>query len=451
MPGKCVLILLDGLGDRAYRQLNRQTPLQAASTPNLDRLATMGASGLYHAATLGRALPSEDAHFAMFGYPAADFPGRGALEALGAGHRPAPDDVALLAHLVELQVSDGCLRLVTDQPLATAAEFAALTAAISPCRLNGNTITFLPHQTHRGGSGILLLEGTKLSPRVTDTNIMTEGRLLPAPHPWQEHADDPAARHTARLLADYLRRVHRQLAAHPVNEQRRREGRGEINGLVTQRGGRLQVVEDFHRHNGLRGLSISSGIVYWGLASFLGLAVERDHDGDEPGRDLARRLDIARQALPDFDFIHVHTKAPDQAAHAKDPLGKMRVIEALDRGLGEAIEPLLADPEVLLVITADHSTPSAGPLIHSGEPVPLTMVGEGIRVDGVNAFDEVAVAGGALGTVRSGELMALVINALDRAKLAGLRDHPADLPYWPGPCEPFKVAPPDGEGSDEQR
>ncbi|MDF1614056.1 hypothetical protein [Desulfurivibrio dismutans] len=60
-------------------------------------------------------------------------------------------------------------------------------------------------------------------------------------------------------------------------------------------------------------------------------------------------------------------------------------------------------------------------------------------MDRITAFDEVAVAGGALGTVRGGELMALVINALDRAKLVGLRDHPADLPYWPGPCEAFKL------------
>ena len=63
MAKKCILILLDGLGDRAYEELNYLTPLQAAKTPTLDRLAAGGANGLYHAAMLGQALPSENAHF----------------------------------------------------------------------------------------------------------------------------------------------------------------------------------------------------------------------------------------------------------------------------------------------------------------------------------------------------------------------------------------------------
>ena len=63
------------------------------------------------------------------------------------------------------------------------------------------------------------------------------------------------------------------------------------------------------------------------------------------------------------------------------------------------------DPEVLLVVTADHSTPSSGPLIHSGESVPLTFYGRGVRRDRVSLFNEVDVAGGASGGVRGKELM----------------------------------------------
>ncbi|MCI5125709.1 MAG: hypothetical protein D3925_14850, partial [Candidatus Electrothrix sp. AR5] len=36
---RCLLILLDGLGDRAYPELGDRTPLQAAHTPNLDNFA----------------------------------------------------------------------------------------------------------------------------------------------------------------------------------------------------------------------------------------------------------------------------------------------------------------------------------------------------------------------------------------------------------------------------
>lgn len=55
----------------------------------------------------------------------------------------------------------------------------------------------------------------------------------------------------------------------------------------------------------------------------------------------------------------------------------------MDDGIGQAIGPLLEDPDLLIVVTADHSTPSAGQLIHSGEPVPLLFHGEGVRRDSV--------------------------------------------------------------------
>jgi 2,3-bisphosphoglycerate-independent phosphoglycerate mutase len=99
---KIILILLDGLGDRSYPILNHQTPLQAANTPNLDRLATMGGNGLFHASAIGQCLPSEMAHYLLFGYDAKHFPGRGLLEAVGFGVPFDEGDVLSLAHLASV-------------------------------------------------------------------------------------------------------------------------------------------------------------------------------------------------------------------------------------------------------------------------------------------------------------------------------------------------------------
>ena len=63
---KIILVLLDGLGDRSYAVLNHQTPLEAAKTPNMDRLAAMGSTGMFNAPTPGECLPSEMAHFLLF-------------------------------------------------------------------------------------------------------------------------------------------------------------------------------------------------------------------------------------------------------------------------------------------------------------------------------------------------------------------------------------------------
>ena len=71
--------------------------------------------------------------------------------------------------------------------------------------------------------------------------------------------------------------------------------------------------------------------------------------------------------------------------------------------------------------------------------MPLTFFGQGVRRDKVSRFDEVSAAGGALGTVRGRELMYLLLNHLDRAKLQGIMDTPVDQPYWPGHYQPFRL------------
>jgi 2,3-bisphosphoglycerate-independent phosphoglycerate mutase len=435
MPKKCVLILLDGLGDRSYEQLMHQTPLQAARTPVLDHLAELGASGLYHASRVGQALPSENAHFSMFGYEMEEFPGRGALEALGAGIDFGPKDVAVLVHFVSVCETDGCLVLAKDRPEASEDESIDLIKAVGEYETYGVNIRFT--RTKRL-DGILTLQGD-VAPFVTDTDSMREGHPLVEISPWKDYQQDTASRNTAKVLKSYLLSSHEKLKNHPVNKLRARKGLPTINGMATQRAGRLKTVVPFFQKYGLRGLSIASAFVYWGLAAYIGFDCEKVADTKDPGKDFAERLEIARKALDRYDFIHVHTKAADEAAHKKDPMAKKLAIESLDRGIGEKIAPLMDDPEVLIIVTADHCTPSSGPLIHSGETVPMTLFGRGIRRDRVKQFDEISAATGALGCLHGKELIYLILNHLERAKLHGIMDMPVDQPFWPGNYEPFRI------------
>ncbi len=435
MDKTCVLLLLDGLGDRACKKLGQRTPLQAARTPALDRLARLGACGLYHATLMGQALPSENAHFALFGYDEPDFPGRGALEALGAGVALGPHDVAVLAHLACLEERDATLVHLDGNPPLSVGERQALQASVASFAAHGVDLNL--HQTS-SRFVILTLTGD-VAPFFTDSDPMRAGAYLMDVTPTEGHTGDEPSRRAAAALRAYLRWAHAELKAHPLNQRRALGGKPAVNGLVTQRAGRLRPVVPFIRRWGLRGLSISEGPLYRGMSAFLGLDHRDLPSGGDAADDIAQRLQIAREALDNYDFIHVHTKAPDEAAHTKDPRAKVRVIEALDRGIARAIPTLLDDPRVLLVVTADHSTPSEGPLIHSGEGVPLLMCGSGIRRDRVRRFDEVSVAPGALGTLRGRELLLLILNHLDRAKLVGIMDTPSDQPYWPGEYAPFTL------------
>src|SRR4030042_167727 len=85
-----------------------------------------------------------------------------------------------------------------------------------------------------------------------------------------------------------------------------------------------------------------------------------------PGDDLRERRRVAYESR-EYDFVHVHTKMPDDAGHAKDPVRKKEVLESLDGGMNFAVDQIASDPEVLLVVTADHSTASSGGVIHTGE------------------------------------------------------------------------------------
>ncbi len=427
---KCILLLLDGLADRAQASLNGLTPLQAAHTPNLDQLAADGACGHFHALRPGRALPSEAAHFFMMGYSPQEFPGRGYLEALGEGVPFEAGEVLLLAHLARCQPEGDRLLLQKKKPPLPEEEADALIEAVAAFSSERGKARLI---RSKGPSGILALSGS-VSPRVTDSDPMLKGRPLLAPQPWQEAAGDPSAQNTSALLSEYLTWAHRTLAAHALNQ----EATSPVNAMITQRAGQAKDIPPLKERWGLKVLSISSASIYRGVFLALGAEAVVLHQAPDPGDDLKAKLGLALERLPDFDLIHVHTKTPDEAAHQKDPLLKKKVIQSLDAGLGQVL-PQLRRAGLLLVITGDHATASSGQMVHSGEPSPLLLHGPDVWRDRANGFDEVTCAAGALGLLLGSDLMHVILNGLDRGKLWGLRDNPQDLPHYPAPELPLLI------------
>jgi 2,3-bisphosphoglycerate-independent phosphoglycerate mutase len=438
---RCILLLLDGLGDRGHGVFDGQTPLQAARTPNLDAVARAGMTGLYHAHLQGTALPSELAHFIMFGYDLAEFPGRGLIEAIGEGIPVAEGEVALLTRIFGVERRDGHLVLEHEDPRVEPTVCAALQEQIRHFEHGGVTVEFVPV---KGIGGILRLRGD-VSAAVTDSNPIIEGRPLMEVLPIAGHEGDAAAVRTADVLNEYLRWSHGQLENHPLNRQRQKAGTFAINGVGTQRAGKRRPLDLFAERWGLKGLMIASGSIYHGLGEVIGMETRRVRDTGDPEKDLLERLRLAKEAT-DYDFIHVHTKVPDEAGHKRDPLYKKQVIEALDRAVAYAVQEILPDEDILFVVTADHSTAACGRMIHTGETVPIVMTGRYSRRDTVAAFDEISCAAGCLGPVRGRELMYLILNCLDRGKLWGLMDSPVDQPYTPGRYTPLQVAEPPRPG-----
>lgn len=431
-----ILILLDGLGDRSYRILNYRTPLQAAHTPNLDRLARLGSNGLFHAASPGQCLPSETAHYLLFGNDLETFPGRGLLEAVGEGVKFDDSDVLCLAHLAGVSWQNGVPILTQGRRdiARTVQETGQLFAAVTSYDAHG--IRFRLQQTHHNDA-ILRMSG-RVSPHVSDSTPFVTGRPIARIWPLRDNPEPKHAARTAKALNNYLTHAHKVLSNHEINKLRAEENLPPVNFLATHRCGRRIVQEPFHERWGLTGMLIASGSVFGGLAHELGLTFVRAKDTDKADKDLRERIDLA---LTDssHDFIHVHTKVPDDAAHTGDPKNKQAAITALDLGLDKLVKALETRDDLLVVITADHSTPSISPLIHSGEPVPVAMVGPTVRRDAVDSFDEVSAARGCLGLLRGRELMLTILNHADRSSLLGHRLGENEKPYVPETYEPFKL------------
>ena len=105
---KIVYILLDGVGDLPHPDIENKTPLQAAKTPNMDKLAKNGKMGEVISVGKGIAPESDIAVFNMLGYKFhhADYAGRGVIEAIGTGIDFKDGDLALRGNFSTLDETD---------------------------------------------------------------------------------------------------------------------------------------------------------------------------------------------------------------------------------------------------------------------------------------------------------------------------------------------------------
>lgn len=431
---RCILVILDGIGDRGQECFGGKTPLHEAYTPNLDYLSSVGMNGLFHTMLQGIPMSSETAHFIIFGYDKEDFPGRGYIEAKGKGILVSEKDVAILCHLCSVDHKSNNLILTWGRPDIPYKESMELKTSIESFETDKIKIQLISANSI---DGFLILSGN-VTAAISDSDPIYEGRPVMEITPLIQKRITLSSRKTAAALNKYIVWCYETLSAHQMNRYRISHNLPPVNAIVTQRAGKKRQLTPFIEKWGLRGLSISSGAIYWGLCEELGMDTTKVKDTGNVEEDLKYRLRYAKDAR-DYDFIHVHTKMPDEAGHTKNPWYKKEVIEAIDRAMSVAVNEIIPDREILLVVSADHSTASSGSMIHTGETVPLTMVGKYVRRDEVGHFNEIACARGSLNIVRGKELMYLILNFLDRAKMQGLMDTEVDQPYYPGNYRPLKL------------
>ena len=362
---KIVLLVMDGLGGLP-RDEDGLTELEAAHTPNLDRLAAEGICGLHEPVGPGIAPGSGPSHLALFGYdPIAYQVGRGALSAMGIGFDLTPQDVAARGNFCTVG-EDG---RVTDRRAGRISSELnrELCARLRELTLPGVRLFVETEAEHRF---LLVLRGEGLSSEVSDTDPQQVGEF-----PVKPRAEAPAAKTTARLVDEFVERAREKLSDQPA-----------ANMVLLRGFARRPEWPSMEEVFGLRAAAIAAYPMYRGLARLLGM------DALEAEDSLPAEVEVLERNWASYDFFYVHAKHTDSAGEDGDFDGKAAEIERVD-----AVVPRIMrlEPDVV-VVTGDHSTPSLL-RYHSWHPVPVLIWSRHCRRDGVERFGERACMAGGLG------------------------------------------------------
>lgn len=388
-PLRYALIVLDGLGDRPHPSLGGKSPLEAARTPQMDRLCREGTLGTVMTVGPGIAPESDAGVLGLLGYdPRTDSPGRGVLEAEGVGIRVLPGQVAFRFNFATIGPEDRVLDSRVGRSLTTA-EATELAKSLTEANLlvrERIEVRVVATVGHRGVVVLRDLSGGRLSPEVSNSDPFyaksgglghalrpTDPRLLSV-----EPLDaSPAAKRTATLVNAFLSKVPTVLRDHPVNADRKRRGLLEGNHVMLRDAGTApQGLRTFRERWGYDGAALTEMPVERGLALLLHLEDVYVGPVDPAHRVEGYRVRAqkCRELLDRHPFLYVHLKGPDEPGHDGDAPRKRDIVEALDEGFfGPFLEGLDLSRTRLLV-SADHATPCILKA-HSDDPVPVLLAG----------------------------------------------------------------------------
>jgi 2,3-bisphosphoglycerate-independent phosphoglycerate mutase len=406
---KILLIVIDGISDRP---VGNTTPLESADTPNLDYFAGKGINGIMDTISPGIRPGSDTSHLALFGYnPFECYSGRGPIEAAGAGIELKHGDLAFRVNFGTVEGNGESVfeKKVIDRRAGRISDTDALVEAVSKIDLSrfGIEFTFRRGSGHRGA---IVFRGEMISDKVSDTDPKETGKNVKKAKPLD---DSDKARITAEAINYFMEEAHRLLDSHPVNIEREKKGLLKGNVLLLRGGGVVRKVQSFEEKFGLKLAFITGTTLIKGIGRFIGAdIIEVEGATGNSRTNLRGKFSAAIRALDRYDVVLVHIKAADEFGHDGDFEGKKRFIERLDREIEILRE--LDFSEICMIITADHSTPVTV-RDHTADPVPVTILHDGVRVDDVKKFSELKAYKGGLCRIRGRDLIHIALDLTNRA------------------------------------
>ena len=405
MKRKLIIAIADGIGDRPIAQFDRLTPLQHAKTPHLNWVAEHGQTGLMDPIMPGIPVGTDMGHLILFGNDHRLYPGRGPIEAAGVGLPLQAGDIAFRCNFATLGDND----IVVDRRAGRIRQGTAqLAEALNGQIINGVEVLFHEATEHRA---VLVLRGEGLSAAVTDTDpkAPNDGSPLKVA---KAKDDTPEAAFTAEVLNEVIKRSFELFDTHPVNQERREEGKLPANVIITRGAGQMTAIDPFTERLNFKGAVVAAEDTVLGMGRLSGLTpIKEASFTGNLDTDVEAKATAAAKALEDNDVVYVHLKAPDIMGHDNNPEGKVLAIEAFDRLVKSVLDQIDLE-HTYLALVADHSTPCEKGE-HSGEPVPVAYCGPSVRVDTVTTYDEIACQRGGISRVTGTEYISLLFDLLN--------------------------------------
>ncbi len=395
-------MILDGIGDLPCKQLNGETPLEAANTPNLDFLATRGELGYMYPVKPGFVPGSDEAIVSIFGNDLISST-RGQLEARGTDLKLTRGDLALRVNFATVDYSKE--KKIIDRragrTLATT-EAEILAKALNKIKLPCKFV-FEPTIQHRA---VLVFRGG-----------FSDNILGNDPHPFtgkfrlcKALDDEENSQYTVNLVNEFLEKAYKILDKHPVNEERRRKGLLPANYLLI----RCPGIENPKLKQYKKWISPSYMPLEIGFSKVSSMKVVtfdypklRKLDSYEnlwEGLKKACNFSIKtlRKYNKKFDYAYIHLKETDLPGHDNKPIEKKLMLEYIDKTFFKFLKKFAPPNKIKVIVTADHSTPCKLKN-HSADPVPVLFYNNSIPKE--KTFSEKEARKGTLGSMVGSELL----------------------------------------------
>jgi len=360
---KYVIIVPDGAADEPLEQFDNKTVLEAAHTPNMDKVSTLGRQGLVRTVPVDMEPGSDVAQMSLLGYdPQRYYTGRAPIEAVARNIKLSLDDWVFRCNLIT--IADGKMADHSAGHISTA-EAGKLIKELDD-QLGNEQIRF-----HTGVSYRHLLLFKAL-----DFDIQT--------YPPHDHIGTAIEKilprgKGAELLIDLMARSQQLFTNHDINKVRKDLGENQVSSIWLWGQGKRAQMESFQKRFGLKGVTITAVDLVRGLSKLIGFDLI-----NVPGAtgfidtNYQGKASAAIEALEEYDIVFIHVEAPDEASHSGNAEMKKKAVEQIDKYIvGPVLEAMQDYESWRILVMPDHPTPIRS-CAHSPEPVPFAMAGDNI-------------------------------------------------------------------------